>query len=66
MNHSEPDKASKVSSIHGSGLLSLRVNEFNFLKSKQNLTEPSFLLAMTMGEHQGLVDGSIILSLAIF
>ena len=51
--------ASRVSSILGSGWLSLNVYALSFLKSGQNLTLPSFFVTITTLLHQGLKLGSI-------
>jgi hypothetical protein len=58
-NHLAPLSASKQSSIRGSGYESFFVMLFNFRKSTQNLTVPSFVGTKTMRDAHGLLLGSI-------
>ena len=53
-NHTAPCKQSRVSSILGNKYPSLTVLLFNFLRSMQNLSPPSFFLTSTTALAQGL------------
>ena len=64
-NHLDPDKVSNVSSILGKGYESLIVLALIFQQSTQNLVDPSFFLTKTMGEAQGLEEGSMTPRLSI-
>jgi hypothetical protein len=56
---------SRITLMNGSGYASLRVTSLTFRKSMQNGYLPSFFLARTIGELQGLSDGSITPSASI-
>ena len=56
-----PLRLSSASSMRGRLYASLTARAFNFLRSMQNLKEPSFLRTRTMGLAQGLLQRLIAL-----